>query len=264
MRTLLLPFLICHLLVACSGPQTSIPPAFTGKAASELPFRIKSHSYPAYRKGIQYRATALYRYDSQNRLIRIDSTGYGQSIAYQYTDNRLTERQTYLNGKPIRRTRFLYNAKGKLEKSMEQNDGSPLEITYQYLFDDDGQLIEQATTYPSSTGNGRINRYTWQNGNVVAMVERDEKGYKRSEWSYAYDQQPNYRALLPVDPDPDQLRTYNNKIITRLERDYTGLIDLCRNPHGTRYNYQSNGLTVRWEVNSCSLYYNEIEYEAKQ
>ena len=262
MRTQLLTFSICYLLASCSGSQNSVPPAFVGQAASELPVRIKSHSYPAYQKGVQYKATAHYLYDAQNRLIRIDSTGYGQSIGYQYTNNRLSERQTYLNGTPGLRTQFFYNTSGQLEKTVEQTGASTTETTYR--FDGYGQLVERKTVYQSSTNDARISRYTWQNGNMVAMVELDGKGQKRSEWSFAYDQQPNYRALLPVNPDPDLPRTYNNLVSTRLERDYTGLIDLCANPSSISYTYRPDGLTARWEVNGCSLYYNEIEYEAKQ
>ncbi len=262
LRGKLLTLSLLSVLTACSVFQDNLLPEFTGQAASELPLRIRSHSYPAYRKGVQYKATANYQYDAQNRLVRIDSTGYGQSITYQYTNNRLNERQTYQGGTPYGRTQFFYNNRGQLEKTVEQNGASTTETTYQ--FDESGQLVERTTLYPSLTNNARISRYTWQNGNMVAMIELDGNGQKRSEWSYTYDQQPNYRALLPVNPDPDQPRTYNNQVSTRLERDYSGLIDLCANPSVIRYSYLPNGLAVRWEINSCSLYYNEIEYEAKR
>ncbi|MEZ0540186.1 hypothetical protein [Fibrella arboris] len=262
MRTQLLTFSACYLLVACSGLLHNVPPAFTGKAVSDLPIRIKSYSYPAYRQGVQYKATANYTYDAQNRLIRIDSISYGQSIAYRYTDNRLAERLTYQNGTPLIRTQFFYNATGELEKTVEQNGTVATETTYQ--FDNSGQLTERKTVYLSSPNDAFISRYTWKNGNMVVRVDMNGKGQERSEWSYSYDQQPNYKALLTVNPDPDQPRTYNNQIGGKLERDYTGLIDLCSNPFGSRYSYLPNGLATRWETSSCSLYYNEIEYEAKQ
>ncbi|XWW46163.1 hypothetical protein JYG30_01530 [Fibrella sp. USSR17] len=262
MRTLLLTFLTCSLLVACSGLQNSVPPAFTGKAVSDLPLRIKSHSYPAYKMGVQYKARATYTYDAQNRLVRIDSTNYSQRIVYQYTNNRLTERLTYQDGTPLIRTQFFYNNKGQLETTVEQNRSLTTESSYQ--FDAAGQLLERKTIYLSLPNEAHISRYTWQNGNMVALVETDGKGQKRAEWSYSYDQQPNYQALLAVNPDPDQPRTYNNRIGGKLERDYTGLIDLCSNPFISRHSYLANGLVVRWETTSCSSYYNEIEYEPKQ
>lgn len=262
MRARLLTLSLCCLLAACSGLLNSVPPVFSGKAASDLPFRIKSHSYPTYRQGVRYRATARYQYDAQNRLIRVDSTGNGQSIAYRYDGNHLSERLTYQNGIQTVRTQFMYNARGELEKTVEQNGNFATTSTYQ--FDTDGQLIEKVVNLSLSGDYTRVSRFTWLNGNMVAMVILDGKGRKQSEWSYTYDQQPNYKALLPVSTEPDQPRTYNNQTSTHLDQDYVGLIDLCVNPFTTQYTYLPNGLVVRWETNGCNLYYNEIEYEPKQ
>jgi hypothetical protein len=46
----LLLLLLVGLLTACSIFQDV--PAFTGTSVSEMPVRLKSFSYPAYRKGV--------------------------------------------------------------------------------------------------------------------------------------------------------------------------------------------------------------------
>jgi YD repeat-containing protein len=210
---------------------------------------------------VPYKATARYNYDTQNRLLRIDSIWTNRFLVYRYVDNRVSERLTYVDTTLTFRETFTYDGNGQLARTIwEDKHKFRRETTYRH--DAEGQLIERTSNDQTAT---YVTRYRWENGNMVAAVELDGTGKRSSEWSYTYDQQPNYEALLPTDPNPDVPRTRNNRISTLLEKDYTGLIDLCANPSRRRFTYRpADGLPLSWQTDGCGLSFNEFVYEPKQ
>ncbi len=251
-------------LAACSPLQEPTPSPFLGNSVSDLPYRIRTRSYPAIKKGIPYQATATYRYDSLNRLTRIDSAWSDRSFLYRYDNNRLVERLTVsvtTNDVFFRET-FEYDSSGRLLRSLWTGNGAASENKYGY--NKDGMIAEIQTNALTYTYK-RLSAYYWQNGNIVAITYWNDKGEKQSEWSYQYDNQPNISALLSTSPNPDDAFSMNrnNIVVSTLERDYTGLIDLIVNPVRYTFTYDVNGLPVRRLVN-----YNErpeeFAYERKQ
>lgn len=263
MRVYLYALLLLSCLATCKpGSDLGIvPPAFLGKAASELPFRLKAYSYPAYRKGVIYKATATHQYDAQNRLLRIDSIDTHYTITYRYADNRLTERLYRKDTALVYNESFTYNQAGQLAKKVQCYAASATEYTY--LYNTDGQLIEQTSNALTYSSFNRI-VYTWKGGNMTYLTNFDANGKRLSEWSFQFDQQPNYKALPVVNPNPDVPLSRNNQVSSQLEKDYIGLIDLCVNPFAITYRYLPTGLPIKWTTNGCSTDYNELVFEPKQ
>lgn len=263
MRSTCIIVLIASLIACQKGDFLPRAP-FSAKAVTDLPFRVKSLAYPAYQKGVQYRATATYHYDGQNRLLRIDSLSQDRNVVYTYTNNQLTERLTTstTDGAVFFRETFVYGPSGQLLSSLWTANGSTTE--YRYTYDSAGHLSAKETNALSYKYK-HTEQYRWENDNLVAMTDYDEKGQKRSEWSYTYDQQANYQALLPISPNPDDAfaQTRNNRVSTTLNRDYTGLIDLIANPVASQFSYNTNALPSRITT-SYSDYYTELVYEDKR
>ena len=154
-RFRLLTLLVCGLLAACS--LADFPPVFIGKAPNELPYRLKSYIYLAYRQRTPYQAASQYQYDTQNRLTRLDSPDEGQSTIYLYDNNRLSERITYSGRSETNRTCFFYNADGQLERTAAATAPT---ATPTYLFDNANQLVERTVAYPSAPGFTCVTRST--------------------------------------------------------------------------------------------------------
>jgi hypothetical protein len=251
-------------LLACSSFEEPTP--FQGNSASELPYRIKTRVYPTVRKGITYRATATYHYDSLNRLTRIDSTMSDRSILYRYADNRLSERLTIstTDGRTFFRETFEYDAVGRLAQSLWRTGDGQSQLQKRYAQDPDGRISRIETKSLNYTFN-RVATYEWENGNVRRELTSDETGKRLYEYSYQYDEQPNHLALPPISPDPDDpfAQTRNNLITDQLDRDYTGLIDPIVNPARYRLVYNAAGLPVLRSFNYFDQY-EEFTYEPKR
>ncbi len=260
-----LPLLIGVSSVLAGCLATSEPAPFLKNSVSELPYRLKGRTYPAIRRGVRYQATATYHYDSLNRLVRQDSSWTDRTILYRYIGNRVVGRLTVsvANGAVFFRDTLIYTSTGQLLSSQQTANGSTSEYLYRY--DKQGQLTEiitQALTYDYYY---RRATYSWQNGNITNVTFWNRKGEKQSEWSYQYDNQANPLALLPASPNPDDpfALCRNNVVVSNLDRDYTGLIDLIANPVRITFTYNSTGLPTEKRFN----YDDRTEvftYESKQ
>ena len=254
--------LLVSLATACSFSQEPVP--FQGSSATASLHRIRQSSYPALLKGVTYRATATYHYDSLNRLTRIDSAWSDRSYLYKYANNRLAERLTVsvANGAVFFREMFEYDATGRLVRKLFTGNGTTIEYLYDYQ--PDGLMAGVQITLLSSTYK-RSTSYYWENGNITRLTEWNSKGEKDSEWSYQHDNKPNILALLSVSPNPDDAFSMNrnNTVYTKLERDYSGLIDLAANPNRPTFIYNADGLLVKrlWNYDNR---YEEFVYERKQ
>lgn len=102
------------------------------------------------------------------------------------------------------------------------------------------QTNSRSYTYKRSTS------HYWKNGNIVGLAEWNDKGEKQSEWPCQYDNQPNSSALLLVSPSPDDAfsMSRNNVTVTKLDRYYTGLIDIGINPNRPTLIYNADGLLI--------------------
>lgn len=255
--------LLVSFSTACTAPQEEPVPAQGNSAAASL-YRIRQQSYPAFVKGVYYRATATYHYDSLNRLTRIDSVWLDRSYLYKYANNRLAERLTVsvANGAVFFRETFEYDAVGRLIRKLFTDNSFTTE--YSYAYRPDG-LMAGVQANSLSYADKQSTLYYWENGNIVGRSEWNDKGEKQSDWSYQYDNQPNISALLPVSPSPDDAfsTNRNNVTVTKLDRDCSGLIDIGINPNRPTIIYNADGLLVKrlWNYDNR---YEEFGYERKR
>jgi|GEM_PF-5976173 len=239
--------LLLLLLSACEPAETLVRP-FVQDDPSRLPYRIHTRTYPDYLNGRPVQYTAYYRYQPDGRLSRIDSAWRDRNMLYEYDNGRLVRRLTQLtrNDSLVFRETFEYGPEGRLARRFWTDHSTRIQYDYQY--DAAGQLTEvryRALTYAYEGST----RYSWRNGNIVASVGYDAGGQKQSEWSYEYDQHPNVNGLVRFDPDDPFQFTSNNVILRRLDRDYTGLIDLAVNPLQHKLRYNGDQLVERIETN---------------
>ena len=199
-----------------------------------------------------------------NRLTRIDSAWSDRSYLYKYANNRLAERLTIsvANGAVFFRETFDCDAVGRLVRKLFTANGTATECLYAYH--PDGLMAGVQTNSWSYTYK-RSTSYYWKNGNIVGLAEWNDKGEKQSEWSCQYDNQPNSSALLLVSPSPDDAfsMSRNNVTVTKLDRYYTGLIDIGINPNRPTLIYNADGLLIE-RLRNYDNKYEEFTYERKR
>lgn len=248
-------FTVSVMLLSCREPTV------TEQFVSTLPLRLKARTDVRPTNYTNKEVTALYSYDSLNRVVRIDRDWIDRNVIYQYQNGRLVTRltQSTQDGRIFFRDTLAYSPNGQMiRKTAVQNGSSSV---YEYRYNNAGQIVEveqRATGYRYYN----LTRYVWQNGNIVFRTEYDLNETKKSDWSYQYDRNANPFRLSPYNPDDPFQFTANNRTVERLDRDYTGLIDLIANPILFAYTYNSDRLPTDVTINYGLI--QRFEYEPKR
>ncbi|MCY7351376.1 MAG: hypothetical protein LH606_12030 [Cytophagaceae bacterium] len=250
--------LLFMLGAACrpDGPIFPVP-----NDLSQVPFRIKTIRQQASYASVKLPNqdfTSVYRYDSLDRVVRIENYWSNRNLEYQYQGDRLATRLTYDFGKLAFHETFEHDAQGKLTRLNWTGNGALHVKTFRY--NADGR-IEEVRLEALNSKYVAVNRYVWKDGNVVAINKFDGAGKPQSEWTFDYDSAINPLALTLADPDEPTSR--NNATRSTLKRDYTGLIDLAVNPVIIKHVLKANGLPLTKSYN----YVKRLEtfgYEARR
>jgi hypothetical protein len=166
--------------------------------------------------------TDIVIYYSDNSVMSRIKTNYGKDMNVEekiyYFGNSYTFKiknirksgniisQEYLDslGKKLNYSKLFYDNQGRLIQEDKYNFFDSLEISYSYLYDENGNNIEESVTYPSSNIISRTtkkynseNRVTekiyYSNGSKISsrnVLEYDEKGRLKGDYSYAIDDKP--------------------------------------------------------------------------
>lgn len=195
-----------------------------------------------------------YFYDIYDRLIRVDdlrSTGRRYELSYQ--EGRLQEVKTYViaDNKLVFRDELTYDNEGRVHKTYNYsiNGGAtlPLARIHEYRYDNNGLVTEQLTYPPTEDKVARIEKYTWENGNIVNTAHFDGAGNLEYEFLYKYDQSVNYNRYQTYRVNHFTILNQNNITHTELIKDCTGIIDLYCNPCISDFAYDANNYPIAGE-----------------
>ncbi|MCB0515106.1 MAG: hypothetical protein R2798_08890 [Chitinophagales bacterium] len=204
----------------------------------------------------------VYHYNEKGQIVEIENTdSNGLSYFYVYEGENLIER-TWVKNK----NNTVYK-KDSLEYYAGTNNitiqyyfyygsNNPLTHIYYFIYDEQNQMVEKITYEMSEQDTSSIEKYYWENGNIIKNEVYDNKGKLTFEKSMEYDDKKNYQYIYPsVNP---YSKTQNNMLRYNWA-DYLGGVDLDCNPCQYYYQYNLAGypLKINFEGESISTLYYE-------
>ncbi len=226
---------------------------------------VRSHGSRLESISSQYRNEKweeLFDYDSLGRLIRYSAKGSYNSIYTMEYKNDLVNFIHQIDpedGTEIQKDSIVYTPFGKTDKSFEINlkTGKPESVnTFEY--DMNGQLLSKKWFHIQDSTFFWLEKYFWEDGNIVKQEEYDEKLQLNYEYFFEFDDQVNYEVnLLYL---PDQPNSWNRNNITNMTwADHIGNLDIICTICNSKYDYNLDGLPVR--IRGENGYKMELRYK---
>lgn len=196
-----------------------------------------------------------YFYDIEERLIRVDDLrSLGRRYDLIYERERLAEVITHRISDDllIFRDELEYDEQGRLIKTLNYsiNGGEtvPLARTNEYTYNEAGAIIQKTTYSANSNIPGQIEKYFWENGNVIRTEHHEDNDDNLSyTFAYEYDQSFNYNRYQTHKTYDFSVWNQNNITRTTLTKDCTGLIDLYCNPCTSYFTYDAANYPIEVE-----------------
>ncbi|HKR03525.1 MAG TPA: hypothetical protein VJY62_02740, partial [Bacteroidia bacterium] len=95
----------------------------------------------------------------------------------------------------------------------------------------------------------RIEKYYWDNNNIVKVEECDANEILRYEFFYTFDTMRNYKKNNPIYIE-DPINWSENNVIEMNWNDYVGILELECRPCESTYTYNLDSYPVIIETNS--------------
>jgi hypothetical protein len=204
----------------------------------------------------------FFDYDSLGRLIKFSSmglSGYINTMEYENDLVKFIHQIDPEDGHEIEKDSIVYTPSGQTYKSfkIDLKTGRP-ESVHTFEYDTNGQLLSKKWFHIQDSIFFWLEKYFWEDGNIVKQEEYDEKLQLNYEYFFEFDDQVNYEAnLLYL---PDQPNSWNRNNITNMTwADHIGNLDIICTLCNAKYDYNLDGLPVR--IRGENGYKMELRYE---
>ncbi|MDX8340826.1 hypothetical protein SLH46_16635 [Draconibacterium sp. IB214405] len=191
-----------------------------------------------------------YYYNSKDQLVEMeDLRSLGRRYEFLYSDDKVEQIETYRisDNRIVFRDSIAYNDAGEIDRiysySINLGDDLPLNLIYEFEYDDAGNIVKK-TTYSDFYGeNPRIQKYYWTDGNVT-RAEEWSGDQLVTEYFYTYDDKIYYKKDARNYATGEVIKNRNN-VKSISFKDYSGLVDAICNPCESSYTYNLDDYPVK-------------------